>query len=280
MPVDGLATHCPHNKGLDVIVRVEAIREMWHQRELLYFLAWRDVKVRYKQAALGMTWAIIQPLFTMITFTFFFGKLAGIPSDGVPYPLFSYSALVLWMYFSVTLSQAGNSLISNSNLITKVYFPRVFLPAASALAGILDCAIGFLFLIVMMVYYGIVPTWHILLAPVFVFQLVVLTFGISMCLAAMNVQYRDVKYTIPFITQLWLFVTPIIYPVTFVPEQYRWLLAFNPIAGIIEGFRASVLGIGQIHWDLVEMSWLITVLILVVGAAYFRSTERRFADIV
>lgn len=261
-------------------MRFESIVEMWTHRELLYFLAWRDVKVRYKQAALGMSWAIIQPLFTMLTFSFFFGKLAGIPSDGIPYPLFSYSALVLWMYFSVTLGLAGNSLISNSNLITKVYFPRMFLPAASALAGLLDAAVGSILLIGMMFYYDVQPGWSILLTPLFVIELFMLTLGLSMLLAAMNVQYRDVKYTIPFLTQLWLFVTPIIYPVTFIPERYHWLLALNPVAGIIEGFRASLLGTGIINWQLVGTSWITTAVIFALGTVYFRSTERQFADIV
>ena len=259
---------------------LEYAAELWSRRELLYFLAWRDIKVRYKQAALGMTWAIIQPLFTMIVFSIFFGRLAQIPSDGLPYPLFSYSALLLWMYFTVTLGLAGNSLVGNTNLITKVYFPRVLMPAAAALAGVLDVLIGSILLAALMVYYGIGLTWTALLTPLFILHLFLLTIGLSMLLAAMNVRYRDVKYVVPFLTQIWLFVTPIIYPVGFIPERYQWLLALNPVTGIIEGFRSSLLGARPIDWEVVLISWVITILILVVGALYFRKTEKEFADIV
>ncbi len=199
----------------------EWFSEVWRCREILYFLAWRDVKVRYKQAALGVGWAVLQPLFTMVTFTVFFGKLAGIPSSGIPYPLFSYSALLLWTYFSVTLSQVGNSLVANSSLITKIYFPRVLLPAAAALGGILDLLVGSVLLVAMMVYYRVSPSWSLLLTPLFVAQTVLLVLGAGMLLASLNVRYRDVKYTIPFIIQIGLFVTPIIYPVTFIPQALR-----------------------------------------------------------
>jgi lipopolysaccharide transport system permease protein len=261
-------------------VRSEYLAELWSHRELLYFLAWRDVKIRYKQAALGMSWAIIQPLLTMIIFSVLFGRFAQIPSDGVPYPVFSYSALLLWMYFSVTLALAGNSLIGNANLITKVYFPRVLMPAASALAGILDLAIGSTFLVGLMLYYRTELTWTVLLAPVFVVHLFVLALGISMLLAAMNVKYRDVKYVIPFLTQIWMFVTPIIYPITFVPDRYQWLLALNPVTGVVEGFRAAVLGAQPVPWRVVGISWGITLLLALIGAVYFRKTERQFADVV
>src|ERR1700682_5225280 len=199
----------------------EWLAEVWRSREILYFLAWRDVKVRYKQAALGVAWAVLQPLFTMITFTFFFGRLAGIPSDGVPYPLFSYSALLLWTYFSVTLSQVGNSLVVNSSLITKIYFPRVLLPAAAAAGGLLDLLVGSTFLVAMMFYYRVTLHWTILLTPLFVAQTALLVMGVGMLLAALNVRYRDVKYTIPFLTQIGLFVTPIIYPVSFLPHLHQ-----------------------------------------------------------
>ena len=254
--------------------------EYWRYRELMYFLAWRDVKVRYKQAALGVAWAIIQPLFTMLVFTFFFGKLAGIESHGVPYPLFSFSALVLWMYFSVTLGLAGNSLVSNSSLITKVYFPRVLLPASSALGGLLDLAVSSLFLAAMMWYYDVAPSWTALFAPLFVLEAVVLVMGASMFLGAVNVKYRDVKYTIPFLIQIGLFVTPIIYPVTFVPERFRWFLNLNPLTGIIEGFRASLLNTSAIDWQLTGISWAITLAVFVLGYLYFSKTEQVFADLV
>ena len=258
----------------------EWFSEIWRSREILYFLAWRDVKVRYKQAALGVAWAVLQPLFTMITFTFFFGRLAGIPSDGVPYPLFSYSALLLWTYFSVTLSQVGNSLIVNSNLITKIYFPRVLLPAAAAFGGLLDLLVGSVFLVGMMFYYRVTPHWTILLTPVFVAQTALLVMGVGMLLAALNVRYRDVKYTIPFLTQIGLFVTPIIYPVSFLPHRYQGWLALNPMAGVIEGFRGCLLGVGPIDWGFVASSWAVTLLMLLIGGLHFRSTERVFADIV
>jgi lipopolysaccharide transport system permease protein len=258
----------------------EWLSEIWHSREILYFLAWRDVKVRYKQAVLGVAWAVLQPLFTMITFAFFFGRLAGIPSDGVPYPLFSYSALLLWTYFSVTLSQVGNSLIVNSNLITKIYFPRVLLPAAAAFGGLLDLLVGSVFLVGMMFYYRVTPHWTILLTPVFVAQTALLVMGAGMLLAALNVRYRDVKYTIPFLTQIGLFVTPIIYPVSFLPHRYQGWLALNPMAGVIEGFRGCLLGVGPIDWGFVASSWAVTLVMLLIGGLHFRNTERVFADIV
>lgn len=256
------------------------ILEFWRYRELLYFLAWREVKVRYKQAALGAAWAIIQPLFTMIIFTLFFGRLAGVPSDGIPYPLFSFCALVPWMYFSTTLSQAGNSLISNANLVTKVYFPRVLLPAATVISGMLDFLIGSVFLVFMMIYYHVKPGWQVMFVPLFVISLMVLALGISMLLAAINVRYRDVKYALPFIIQIWLFVTPIIYPVTFLPAKYQKVLALNPLAGIVEGLRACLFSARRMPWKLVEISCSVTLVVLIVGAVYFRKTEKTFADIV
>src|ERR1700674_2004043 len=234
----------------------EWLAEVWRSREILYFLAWRDVKVRYKQAVLGVAWAVLQPLFTMITFAFFFGKLAGIPSDGVPYPLFSYSALLLWTYFSVTLSQVGNSLVANSSLITKIYFPRG-----------------------MLLYYRVTPRWTMLLAPIFVGQTVLLVTGVGMLLAALNVRYRDVKYTIPFLTQIGLFVTPIIYPVTFLPHRFQGWLALTPMTGVIQGFRACLFG-GHVDWNVLGCSWIMTLSLLLIGSLHFRSTERVFADIV
>lgn len=257
----------------------EWISEIWHSRETLFFLAWRDVKVRYKQAVLGIAWAVLQPLFTMITFTFFFGKLAGIPSEGVPYPLFSYAALVLWTYFSVTLAQVGNSLIANSSLITKIYFPRVLLPGAAALGGLLDLAVSSVFLMGMMIYYRVTPRWSMLLAPVFVGQTVLLVLGVGMLLAALNVRYRDVKYTIPFLTQIGLFITPIIYPVTFLPHRFQGWLALNPMTGVIEGFRACLFG-GSVDLAVLGCSWMVTLLLMLVGSLHFKSTERAFADVV
>ena len=257
----------------------EWLSEMWRAREILYFLAWRDVKVRYTQTALGVAWAVVQPLLTMIIFAFFFGRLARIPSEGIPYPLFSYSALVLWTYFSATLAQVGNSLVANSDLLTKIYFPRVALPAAAALGGLLDLVVSSVFLIGMMIYYHVTPHWAMLLTPVFVGQTVLLVLAIGMLLAAINVRYRDVKYTIPFLTQLGMFVTPIIYPVSFLPHRFQGWLALNPMAGVVEGFRACLFG-RAIDWELLGFSWILTLLLLIIGALHFRSTERVFADIV
>jgi lipopolysaccharide transport system permease protein len=255
------------------------LSEIWHSREILYYLAWRDVKVRYKQAALGVAWAVLQPLFTMITFSFFFGRLAAIPSDGVPYPLFSYSGLLLWTYFALMLAQVGNSLVSNSSLVTKIYFPRVLLPAAAAFAGLLDLAVSSVLLIAMLAYYRVSLHWSMLLTPIFIAQTVLLVVGVGMLLAALNVRFRDIKYTIPFITQIGLFVTPIIYPVTFLPQKYQPWLALNPMTGLIQGFRACLFGhpIDGFAW---ACSWAITLGLLVLGGLYFRSTERVFADIV
>jgi lipopolysaccharide transport system permease protein len=256
------------------------LSEIWHSREILYFLAWRDIKVRYKQAALGVAWAVIQPLLTMIIFTFFFGKLAKVPSDGVPYPLFSYSALLLWTYFAVVLSQVGNSLVSNSSLITKIYFPRVLLPAAAAFGGLLDLLVGSGFLVGLLLYYRVTPHWTILLTPIFVAQTVLLVMGVGMLLAALNVKYRDVKYTIPFLTQIGLYVTPVIYPVSFLPHRIQPWLALNPMTGVIQGFRGCLFGVGTLDWNVIGCSWLFTLLLLALGSWHFRSTERVFADIV
>lgn len=254
--------------------------ELWRFRELLYFLAWRDVKVRYKQAAFGAAWAIIQPLLTMIIFAFLFGRVAKIPSDNVPYPLFCYVGLVPWTYFAATISLAGNSLVSNSTLITKIYFPRVLLPAASALGGLLDFAIGSAFLIVLMVYYKIAPGTALALWPLAVALMVLASLGASMLLAATNVRYRDVKYVIPFVVQLGMFITPVIYPPGFLPPRLRLLLAFNPLSGVMELFRASLLPGRSVDWTLVASSVAVALLLFVAAALYFRRAERSFADII
>ena len=261
-------------------MKSEWLSELWRYRELLYFLAWRDVKLRYKQAALGAAWAIIQPLFAMIIFTMFFGRLAGMPSDGIPYPIFCYCALVPWMYFSGVLGQAGNSLVGNANLITKVYFPRVLLPAATAVAGLLDFAVSSIVLGALMVYYRVHPGWLLLLAPLFVLGMVVLTVGMSMLFGALNVRYRDVKYVLPFLLQIWLFCTPIIYPSTIIPARFRVLLALNPCWGMIEGFRACIFPNRPLHAELIGTSMAVTLIVFVTAVVYFRRTERSFADII
>lgn len=258
-----------------------SLDELWRYRELLYFLAWRDVKVRYKQAALGAAWAVLQPFITMLVFTLFFSRLAHVGSTGVPYPLFSFCGLVAWTYFSSTLSLAGNSLLANSTLITKVYFPRVLLPAAAAAGGLLDLVIALAVLGGMMVYYRTAPGWPwLIFAPVPIVEMVVLVIGASMLLAALNVRYRDVKYVIPFMIQLGLFVTPIIYPIDFLPPKYQTLAALNPMTGVVEGLRASILPNGSIDWHAQWVSAAVTLVVFIVGLVYFRKAEREFADVI
>jgi lipopolysaccharide transport system permease protein len=254
--------------------------EIWQYRELLWFLAWRDVKVRYKQTVLGAGWAVLQPLLGMIVFTTFFGRLIGTSNVDVPYPIFTYCALVPWTYFSGTLSHAGNSLVTNSNLITKVYFPRVLLPASSALSGLLDFLVGSAFLAGLMAYYRIPPTWALLFYPVLMLAMWTFTLGVSMWLAALNARYRDVKYTIPFLIQLGLFATPVIYPKASMPHRIQQLLVLNPLAGIIEGFRACLFPRHQIDVSLIAGSAVVGAVLFAASSLYFRNTERDFADIL
>ncbi len=254
--------------------------EAWQYRELFLFLVWRDVKIRYKQTALGATWAIIQPFFTMIIFTMFFGRLAKLPSDGIPYPVFYYSALVPWTYFANSVTLSGNSLIGNANLIRKVYFPRVALPAASALGGILDFTIAFAVLLVMMLYYDIPLSFGLLLWPVLLLPTILLAIGVGMFLSALNVKYRDIKYAIPFLIQSLLFVTPIIYPRSMVPENLQYLLYLNPLSGLIEAFRTSMLPAREVEWGAVGISTLITLVLFSAAALFFHKTQREFADII
>lgn len=257
-----------------------AIFELWEYRELFYFLAWRDLKVRYKQTVLGVLWAIIQPLFTMVVFTVVFGQMANISSGGVPRPIFYFTALLPWIYFSSTLTSSGMSLVANSGLLTKIYFPRIILPAAAALGGLVDFLIGSLLLIGFIVYYDIPVGWHFLLWPVLVLPLVLLAFGLGTFLAALNVKYRDVKYAIPFGIQLLLFMTPIIYPSSVFPERFQWLLALNPLSGLVEAFRYAVVPTYAIHWNVLGLSLVTTMVILVGAVLYFKRTEKAFADIV
>jgi lipopolysaccharide transport system permease protein len=261
-------------------VKVTWWSELWRFRELLYFLAWRDVKIRYKQAVFGAAWAVIQPLFTMLIFAFFFGRMAKIPSDGIPYPLFCYIALVPWTYFASTLAQGGNSLVNNASLITKIYFPRVLLPASAALSGLVDFGISSLFILLMMIYYKVHPGWALLLWPVAVIAMVLVSVGISMLFAATNVRYRDVKHVIPFLVQLGLFVTPVIYPPEFLPARFRPLLALNPLSGVMEAFRACLLPHRAFDMQIVVSSAVIALLLFTLGVLYFRKAERSFADII
>jgi len=260
--------------------RREWVWELWHFRELLYFLAWRDVKVRYKQAAFGAAWAIIQPLFTMLIFTFFFGRMASIPTSGIPYPLFFYATLVPWTYFAGTLGQAGNSLVSNASLITKIYFPRILLPASSVLSGLLDFAVGSSFLIAMMAYYRVRPTWTLLLWPIAVLDMLLVTLGISMLLGALNVRYRDIKHVIPFTIQLGLWVSPVLYPASFLTPRWRPILVLNPLSAVMELFRFSLFPDRQIDLNLMATSFGVTLLFFFLGALYFRKAEQTFADVI
>jgi lipopolysaccharide transport system permease protein len=255
------------------------LQEVWRYRELLYFLALREIQLRYKQTVLGAAWAILQPLLAMVVFTLIFSKVAKIPSDGVPYAVFSYCALVPWTYFANALSLSGNSLVGSANLISKVYFPRLIIPGASILAGTLDFGIAFLVLLGMMLYYGIAPDWGVLLVPVLLLMTMGVALGVGLWLSAMNVQYRYVRYAIPFVIQLWMFATPIVYPLSLVPERYRSLVALNPMAGIIEGYRAAMLG-RPFQWDALAMAAVLCVLLLVTGAFYFRRVEKTFADVI
>ncbi len=256
------------------------LREVWAYRDLLYFLIWRDVKVRYKQTVLGAAWAIIQPLFAMVIFSVFFGRLAKMPSDGLPYPIFAFCGLLPWQLFAHALTESGNSLVANERLITKVYFPRLVIPLAAVLAGLVDFGVSFIVLLGLMAYYGIVPTVGILALPLFLGLAVGTALGVGLWLSALNVQYRDVRYTIPFLGQVWLFATPVAYPASLVPEQWRWLLGINPMAGVVEGFRWALLGSPHLPGALLAVSVLVVVVALVSGLYYFRRMERAFADIV
>jgi lipopolysaccharide transport system permease protein len=256
------------------------LSELWRYRELLYFLAWRDVKVRYKQAALGAGWAILQPLLAMIVFTLFFGKLVGVPSNGVPYPLFAYCALVLWTYFSGVVGQAGQSLLGNTNLITKVYFPRFVMPASNALSGLLDLSIGLGLLVPMLAYYRVQPGWSLLWAPALLFGLILFTIGTSLIISALVVRFRDVKYTVPFLLQLGLFITPVIYPTSLIPKRFQTIAALNPLSGIVEGFRACLFPGTTLDLLLTAVSLISCALVFVGGLFYFRRAERFFADII
>ena len=256
------------------------LRELWAYRELLGFLVWRDVKVRYKQTALGAGWAILQPVATMVVFSLFFGRLAGMPSDGLPYPIFAFAGLVPWTFFSQALSQSANSVVGSHALITKVYFPRLAIPLATVLAGLVDFALAFLVLLAMMLAYGILPGLAVLaLLPLLLLALVT-ALGVGLWLSALNVQFRDVRYVVPFLSQLWLFLTPIAYPSSLLVEPWRTVYGLNPMAGVVEGFRWALLGTGEPPGPLLAASVGAALALLVSGAFYFRRVEKTFADVV
>jgi lipopolysaccharide transport system permease protein len=256
------------------------LRELWEYRELLYFLVWRDIKVRYKQTALGAAWAIIQPFFTMVVFSLFFGRLAKIPSDGIPYPIFSYAALVPWTFFANGLGQSSNSLVGSANLIKKVYFPRLTVPISAVLSGLVDFVLAFVVLIGMMLIYHIFPTVNIIWLPFLLLLALITSLGVGLWLSALNVEYRDVRYVIPFITQVWLFATPVVYPSSYLEEPWRTLYGLNPMVGVIEGFRWALLGTNTQPGPIMIVSTLAAITILVSGAFYFRRMEKNFADLV
>ena len=254
--------------------------EVWAFRELLYFFTWRDIKVRYKQTVLGASWAVIQPFFTMLVFSLFFGKLAKVPSDGIPYPIFSYAALVPWTFFAHGLINSANSLVGSSNMIKKVYFPRLIVPTASVLSGAVDFVLAFAVLLLMMLFYGIVPTWNVVWLPLLVALAFATALGVGFLFSALNVQFRDVRYTVPFVVQFWLFATPIAYPSSLLDEPWRTLYALNPMVGVVEGFRWALLGTETAPGPMVLVSSLSALDLLVGGAFYFRRLERTFADVV
>jgi len=279
----GVAEIAPHD--LRTLIKSEEsgvqlnLGELWYYRELLYFLTLRDIKVRYKQTVMGLAWVIIQPLTTMLIFTLVFNRFVRLDAGALPYPLFALSGLLLWLFFANAVTNSTHSLVSNANLITKVYFPRMFIPAASVGAGLVDLAVAFLLLIVLCVYYRVPLTLNLLLLPLFVFLMAVLALGMGLLSAAVTVKYRDLRHALPFIIQLWMFASPVIYPTSIVPERWQWLVTINPIAGIIEGFRACLTG-GSFDWLHVSIAAAITVTILVCSGYIFRRFEHTFADVV
>jgi lipopolysaccharide transport system permease protein len=254
------------------------LRDMWLYRELIFFMTWRDLKVRYKQTLLGVGWAILQPFLTMVVFSIFFGNLAQVPSDGVPYPIFSFTALIPWTLFSKALQDASRSLVANSHMITKVYFPRMILPVSSVLAGVVDFLIAFVVLLGMMVYFRITPTANVWALPLFLLLAIIIAIAVGLWLSALNVLYRDINYILPFLTQFWMYLTPIAYPSSMVPEQWRIVYALNPMTGVVEGFRWALLGTDQAPGMMTLVSAGVAIVLLISGMFYFKRMERLFAD--
>jgi lipopolysaccharide transport system permease protein len=256
------------------------IREIWQYRELLYFLAWRDLRVRYKQTVIGAAWAILQPFLTMVVFSVIFGQLVGVPSDGVPYPIFSYVALLPWTFFSGALNRSSTSLVYDVNLISKVYFPRLILPLASVLSLLVDLGIAFVILLGMMLFYGIIPGLAALMLPLFLLLAFLTAFGIGLWLSALNVKYRDIAYIIPFLSQFWLFMTPVAYPTTIIPGSWQFLYNLNPMVGVVEGFRWALLGQQNISTGLMLLSTVVVLVLFIGGLFFFRRIEHEFADVI
>jgi lipopolysaccharide transport system permease protein len=256
------------------------LRELWDYRELLYFLTWRDIKVRYKQTVLGASWAILQPLLTMAVFSLFFGTLAKMPSDGVPYPIFAYTALVPWTFFVYSLTQSSNSVVQSSNLIRKVYFPRLAIPITSVLSGAVDFILAFLVLLLLMPIYRCAPSWNVVWLPLFFLMALACALGVGLWLSALNVQFRDVRYMVPFLSQFWMFATPIAYPSSLLSERWRIVYGLNPMVGVVDGFRWALLGTDTAPGPSIAVSALVSIALVISGAFYFRRTERMFADVV
>jgi lipopolysaccharide transport system permease protein len=256
------------------------LRELWNYRELLLFLTWRDIKVRYQQTYFGVAWAVLQPLLTMLIFTVVFGRFARLPSDGVPYPIFTMCALIPWQLFQYSLTHSSNSLVNSQHLVKKVYFPRLVIPVAAVLDGLVDFAVASVLLVVMMLVYGFVPTANIFFLPVFVLLATVAALAVGVWFSALNVKFRDVKHTVPFVTQFWMYATPVAYSTALVPEKWRWLYGLNPMVGVIDGFRWALLGKGATVTSSTYVSFGVVVLVLVSGLAYFRKMEASFADVI
>ncbi|HVP21526.1 MAG TPA: ABC transporter permease [Anaerolineaceae bacterium] len=254
------------------------IGEVWEYRDLLFILAWRDIKVRYKQTTLGAAWAVLQPILTMVVFSLLFGGIAHLPSEGIPYPIFTFTALLPWQLFAYAMTESGNSLVANQQLITKVYFPRLVIPLGGVLAGLVDFTIAFLVLLGMMLIYGVPLSWNILALPAFIFLAVLIALTVGIWLSALNVEYRDVRYTIPFLTQFWMFATPIAYSSSLIPENLRWLYSLNPMVGVVEGFRWAVLGRQGFSLPFFLLSIGVMLVLFAGGVAYFRKMENGFAD--
>jgi lipopolysaccharide transport system permease protein len=259
---------------------VVPLGELWNYRELLYFFVWRDIKIRYKQTAIGAAWAVLQPFLTTLVFSLFFGRLAHISSQGLPYPVFYYSALLPWMYFAGALQNATNTIVENQRLITKVYFPRLALPLSAVLSGLVDFCVSFSMFVAMMIYYRIHPSAALLWLPFFLLLAVLTALGVGLWLSALNAIYRDVRYVLPFLVQFWLFASPVAYPSSLVPEKWRWLYGLNPMAGVIEGFRWSLAGKGEPPSGLILISGGVVLLVLLSGVAYFQKMETTVADVV
>lgn len=274
LPAEPLVVIQPSNRW-----SILSFKDIWAYRELLFFLTWRDVKVRYKQTALGAAWAILQPLFMMIIFTIFFGRLAGVASAGIPYPLFALAGLVPWTFFSNAITASGNSLVGSANLITKVYFPRLIVPAAAMLAGLIDFLLAFLLLVILMIYYRVTPTVQMLFLPVLILLTALFSLGVGTWMSALNVKYRDVRFALPFLIQLWLFVSSVILPSSSIPQKWRWLIMLNPMSGIIEGYRAALFGL-PFDWPALGIASALTIGVLLYAIYAFGRVERSFADII